>query len=341
MEAALRAVQRTFPEVYEKTLPLKSAEEMPAENVRVGSADFEFALTHLTPSNRRHVSQYDLVSLQKPQSLLYDQQLSNLRTLLLDPILKKNLTVDASGKVTWQCLEPLIIRLGYNSKTHPESFVWRFICGIGDGLDGFSVQPVDLSLLSSEPGGLSAALWKVLNDSRLKGGAFCVLFKGFTDLCREEQKAFKLTVVRFMKNLMPGEPVILLFTSKTNGKETVDSKGIIKKFELNCPDEPQISSYIDFVLRSLYRLISSERKLVVSEEEFSMKISSETDAANLLLNPVVVEMEKWRMRICDAARSDFDSFSMKYFGRNIHLEEHEIVAASDCNSQAPEDFLFN
>lgn len=322
---------------------------MPAESVRVESSDFEFALNHLTPSNRRHVSQYDLISLQKPQSLLYDCQYNDLRINLINPILKRNLISDASGKITWQTLEPLIIKVVYDVKVHPESLVWRFICGVGDGLDGFTVHPIDLKVLSQEGNGLSSSLWKGLNDARVKGGAFSVLFKGFDSLLKEDKKIFKLSIIGFMKTLMPGEPVILLFTS--NNSKPGKTNSLIKTFELDSPNESQCSSYFNFVLRSLYRLISSEKRLLVKEDEFIETVCKLDTSV-----PNVLELEKWRMCIGDEVRNDPDSFLIKHFKRDIQAQEGndygETVNFSkqdqeekdqnldESSEEAPEDILF-
>jgi len=310
VEAALRAVQRTFPEVYESSAKIEMDE---TENcgVKVNSSDFEYALMHLTPSNRRHVSQFDLVSLQKPQSLLYKVQSEELKRLLLQPNLKKNITKDASGKVTWQVLEPLTIKILYDGASHPESFVWRFVCGIGDGLDGFAVHPVDLITLRDEAIGFEASLWRVLNDARLKGGAFCVLFKSFNGLDREERSVVIKTFKSFTNSLMPGEPVILIFTCK-NGKEEAgnDFIGPIKKFRLAAPNETQITEYLQFIFRSVYRILSSERTLTISESDFVNEYKCPESRS-------VLEMERFRMEICDMIRNDPEA----YFGREIYAKE--------------------
>ena len=328
VEAALRAVQRTFPEVYESTKPLKSVEELPAESVKIGTADFEFALTHLTPSSRRHVSQHDLASLQKPQSLLYDEQSRHFKSEMITPFLMKNLMFDASGKATWQTIEPLVIKVVYDEAVHPESFVWRFICGIGDGLDGFSVNPIDLGVICDQfgSGDIKAPLLKVLNDARVKGGAFCLLFKGFNGLSGKEKKTFKDTIIRFMSSLMPGEPVVLLFTSRLQKieKERNERNGIIKRFNFKSPNPSQFREYFNFVLRTLYRLISTERPLILDEESFATEMNFQDDFL------LVLEIEKWRMRIGNEARTDFGSFCMKYFGRIISECEKVIIEDEDC-----------
>lgn len=311
VEAALRAVQRTFPEVYESCAKIEMDE---TENcgVKVNSSDFEYALMNLTPSNRRHVSQFDLVSLQKPQSLLYKVQSEELKRLVFHPNLKKNITKDASGKATWQVLEPLIIKILYDGVVHPESFVWRFVCGIGDGLDGFAVHPVDLMILMDDGrSGFEASLWRGLNDARLKGGAFCVLFKSFNCLDREERSVFIKTLKRFTNSLIPGEPVILIFTCK-NGKEVAGSDliGPIKKMRLAAPNEAQISEYLRFVFRSVYRILSSERTLTISESDFMKEFKCPEGRS-------VLEMERFRMEICDKIRNDPEA----YFGREIYAKD--------------------
>lgn len=279
--------------------------------VKVNSSDFEYALMHLTPSNRRHVSQFDLVSLQKPQSLLYNDQSEELKRMFLKPNLKKNLTKDASGKVTWQILEPLMIKILYDGASHPESFVWRFVCGIGDGLDGFAVHPVDLMTLRDDPNGFETSLWRGLNDARLKGGAFCVLFKSFNGLEKEERVIFIKTIKRFTNSLMPGEPVILIFTCK-NGKEEVGNSlvGPIKKFRLAVPSESQTVEYFQFVLRSVYRILSSENTLTISESDFMKEFKCPEGHS-------VMEMERFRMEIGDMIRNDPSAF----FGRDIFANE--------------------
>ena len=281
--------------------------------VRVNSSDFEYALMHLTPSNRRHVSQFDLVSLQKPQSLLYNAQAEELKKKLLQPNLKKTITRDASGKVKWQILEPLTIKNLYDGASHPESFVWRFDCGIGDGLEGFSVHLVDLMTLREDASGFETSLWRGLNDYRLKGAAFCVLFKFFNGLNREERCAFIKTVKRFMNSLMPGEPVVLIFTSK-NGKEEVENSlvGPIKKFRLAVPSEAQTVEYLEFVLRSVYRILSTERTLSISEADFIKEF-------RYPVNRSVMDLERFRMEIGDMIGNDPSS----YFEREIFFNEKE------------------
>jgi hypothetical protein len=318
VEAALRAVQRTFPEVYESTAKIEMDDTKNCE-VKVNSSDFEYALMHLTPSNRRHVSQFDLVSLQKPQSLLYSVQSDELRQLFLLPNLKKNINKDASGKVTWQVLEPLIIKILYDSASHPESFVWRFVCGIGDGLDGFSVHPIDLMTLRDDPSGFETSLWRGLNDARLKGGAFCALFKSFSGLEKEERAIFIKTVKRFTNSLMPGEPIILIFTFKTGKKEAENNfAGPIKKFRLASPTEVQTVEYLQFVLRSVYRILSSERTLTISESDFMQEFKWPEGRS-------IMEMERFRMEIGDMVRNDASMF----FEREIFAIEEKLAEENE------------
>jgi hypothetical protein len=291
----------------------------------VTSGDFEFALLHMTPSTRRHVSQYDLVSLQKPQSLLYDLQASHLRSSVIDSVLRRNLTSDASGKVTWQLLEPLILRLSYAASVHPESMVWRFACGIADGLDGFQVYPVDLTSLSddSSGGSLESSIWRGLSDARAKGGAFCVLFKSYEGLELDQRRSFHRILKRFVTGLLPGEPVVLIYTackrSNSSVKSSVKSAGRCE-FELCAPSFLQITEYFNFLLRSIYRLLESsepesmdqsgrpsKRLLLLSEADFlsNFQISSDLDS--------VMRIERARMDICDLVSRDPDAFATKYF----------------------------
>lgn len=320
MEAALKAVNRTFPEVYESTSILKNAEELPVDKVKVIESDFEFALTHLTPSNRRHVSQYDLVSLQKPQSLLYDLQSSDIRNNLISPLLLRNLIKDSSGKLMWNLLESLIIKICYDEKIHPESFVWRFMCGIGDSLDGFTLIPVDLMSLSTD-------ISTFLNDSRTKGGSLCILIRNFASLRgRESKKDFKSTIIKFMKNLMPGEPIIIMFSSKC-ASSSVGKDGIVKQFILNSPNETQFNSYSDFVLRSIHRLTFSSSSC---EEEFISSVGK----------PEVIEsvigIEKWRMRLCNELQNNLDKNENETIIEPVPIPDS--IESDDLNR--PEDFLF-
>lgn len=302
---------------------MEEAESGSGVSVKVTSSDFEYALMHLTPSNRRHVSQFDLVSLQKPQSLLYDAQNEELKRLLIQPNLKRNIAKDASGKVTWQVLEPLVIKILYDGASHPESFIWRFVCGIGDALDGFTVHPVDLMTLRDDSSGFENSLWRGLNDARVKGGAFCVLFKSFNALEREERAVFVKTVKRFTNSLMPGEPVILIFTSK-NGKEGENQlNSVIKKFRISVPSEEQTRNYLQFVLRSVYRILSTETTtLTVSEEDFMREVKCPEGRS-------VLELEKFRIEIGDVIRKDPEA----YFGREIFATtcDSEKVCADNCD----------
>lgn len=330
MEAALRAVQRTFPEVYESATKIEMEEA--GTDVKVTAADFEYALMHLTPSNRRHVSQFDLVSLQKPQSLLYDTQSEEFKKLLLQPNLKRNMTKDASGKVTWQLLEPLVIKVLYDGASHPESFVWRFVCGIGDTLDGFAVHPVDLLTLRDDASGFEASLWRGLSDARLKGGAFCVIFKSFNGLSKEERSILVKTVKRFIGSLMPGEPVILIFTCKNSKIMENDLSGSIKKFKLAVPSEDQVQNYLQFVLRSVYRILSSERTLTISETEFLTEFKCPEGRS-------VLEMERFRMEIGDMIRNDPNSFfDRKIFSedkveKNEEFSEDKVTKSEEASTQ--------
>lgn len=349
MEAALRAVQRTFPEVYNSATKMDLPENEGGSSVKVEACDFEFALAHLTPSNRRHVSQYDLVSLQKPQSLLYGSQAQDLRSKIINPMLKRSIANEASGKVSWQLLEPLIIKVLHDPTVHPDSFVWRFICGIADGLDGFTVHPVDLLALADDSVGFEGALWRGLNDARLKGGAFCILFKSFSVLSRSERKLFVRSLKRFVVSLVPGDPVILMYSSSTSctssGNQRCDGdrlEGPIKRFHLNGPTSDEVKNYLDSILRSIFRLLSSERKLCVTEEEFVNDFRRPD-----FIEISVHELERLRMNLCDMIRGDVDGFITKYFeGTNTRIfgdEQKSKVVENDVNeeiSEAPEEVLF-
>lgn len=324
----MRAVQRTFPEVYESATKVTSQElENTKGSVVVDASDFEHALINLTPSNRRHVSQYDLVSLQKPQGILYDRQACELRSGLISKNLKRNIVMDASGKATWQVLDPLVIKVLFDGAVHPESFVWRFVCGIGDGLDGFAVHPVDLLSLREDASGFGASLWRGLDDARLKGGAFCVLFKSFNGLAKDERKEMTKIMKRFMGSLVPGEPVILIYTCKNNmSTEDTESTGLIKKFRLKGPDGEQLSEYFAFILRSIYRLLSSDHALLLNESEFVLQFKKPANLAGVLA------VEKFRMEIGDEVRSDLEGFCSKYFDMNIVKEK-----AGDCGVNSTEN----
>lgn len=327
MEAALKAVQRTFPEVYESN-SVKEAVE--ASDVKVTAGDFEHALLNLTPSNRRHVSQYDLVSLQKPQSHLYESQARDLRTHVIDPLLKKSILMDASGKAMWQVLEPLMIKIEFDAAVHPESFVWRFVCGIGDSLDGFSLHPVDLLTLCDESGGLESTLWRGLIDAKMRGGAFAVLFKGYSGLRKLEKKVFMKTVKRFMGTLMPGDPIILIFTgngviTKIDASSTVT---LFKKFVLSAPTTDQLRDYFNFTIKSIYRLFTAELKDHCTEEDFLRcfcqdRVPSQTIGA----------MERWRMEAGDRVRGDMSGFLCEYFdgleGIRMTVDTKESVKPVD------------
>lgn len=337
VEAALKAVQRTFPEVYESN----AVSEIPSdsENIKVSSSDFEYALMHLTPSNRRHVSQYDLVSLQKPQTFLYQNQGNNLKTQVVDPLLKRGIMKDASGKSVWQVLEGLVIKIEYDPLVHPESFIWRFVCGIGDSLDGFSLHPVDLLTLSDESSGLEASLWRGLIDAKMKGGAFAVLFKSFNNLKRSEKKLFLKTIKRFTSTLIPGEPIILIFTGRIISK----TSSFLKKFVLNEPSGEQIFDYFNFVIRSIYRLFPDDpeiQKLSQNEEEFLKRFRRDRVQAK-----TVLELERWRMEIGDQIRNDCKGFLLKYFDDSRDLMDTGNIA--DCydegkggGSEDPEEVFF-
>lgn len=335
VEAALRAVQRTFPEVYNSATKM-DLPESEGNSVKVAASDFEYALAHLTPSNRRHVSQYDLISLQKPQSLLYDLQSQELKSKIINPMLKRSIANEASGKVSWQLLEPLIIKVLHDSSIHPDSFVWRFVCGIADGLDGFTVHPVDLTTLADDSSGLEAALWRGLNDARLKGGAFCVLFKSFNSLKKDERKVFVRTLKRFVVSLVPGEPVILLFSCSNKGSDDDRIDGPVKRFRLNRPNCDQVSGYLDSVLRSIFRLLSSEKKLNLSEDEFV-----NTFRRPQSMDMSVSDLERLRMNLCDMIRGDVDGFIAKYFdGLSIIESGKDEKLIEENVSEAPEDVLF-
>lgn len=321
----MRAVQRTFPEVYESTTKIEMCENE-TTGVKVNSSDFEHALMNLTPSNRRHVSQFDLVSLQKPQSLLYDLQGGELRSVVISPNLKKNLIKDPSGKVTWQLLDPLVIKICYNSRIHPESFVWRFVCGIADGLDGFGVLPMDLLVLRNDSSGFEISLWRGLNEARLKGGAFCVLFKSFNGLTREERKIFISVIKRFINSLVPGEPVILIYTGNSNKKTLVKNTsgivnkftGFVKKFSLVAPCRDQYDQYFNFILKSFYRILSSEKTLKFNESDFVTSFQREE-----FMDKTVLQLEQLRMEMGALIRDNLKTFNSKYFNGHLNFEETE------------------
>lgn len=354
MEAALKAVQRTFPEVYESNSVNEAVE---ASEVKVSAGDFEHALLNLTPSNRRHVSQYDLVSLQKPQSYLYESQARDLRTHVIDPLLKKSILMDASGKAMWQVLEPLVIKIEFDSAVHAESFVWRFVCGIGDSLDGFALHPVDLLTLCDEAGGLESTLWRGLVDAKMRGGAFAVLFKGFAGLRKGEKKIFMKTVKRFIGTLMPGDPIILIFTSKNVGGGS--KPDLLKIFELKPPTAEQLRDYFNFTIKSVYRLFTADLKEFCSaeEDEFLSKFR-----ADRVPSRTIGEMERWRMEIGDRIRGNMGGFLAEYFDgferkaaaeeakdttESTSTETEEVVESYGEESvafllscEAPEDVLF-
>jgi len=348
VEAALKAVQRTFPEVYESNSSTATDETgaLSGSQVQVTCGDFEFALLHMTPSSRRHVSQYDLVSLQKPQSFLYSRQAAEVRGQIIDCVLKRNLTSDASGKATWQLLEPLTLRISYDGSVHPESMAWRFACGIADGLDGFQVYPVDLTSLTDE-GSLDSSIWRGLNDARLKGGAFCVLFKSFEGLALDDRKAFHKILKRFVNSLLPGEPVVMIYTSAAFKRNPQSCFGK-RVFELTAPDSTQVQEYFNFLLRSIYRLLGTEtasKKLMLCEEAFlsSFILPSQGD------KPSVSSIERARMDICDLVSRDPLAFAAKYFHVPVFeevvliAEPSEAIATTpnaDLSDGLPEDFLF-
>ena len=348
MEAALRAVQRTFPQVYESSA---TAEPVTLEggDVRVGAGDFEHALLNLTPSNRRHVSQYDLVSLQKPQIYLYESQLSDLRARVIDPLLKKSILMDASGKSTWQVLEPLVIKIEYDAPVHPESFVWRFVCGLGDRLDGFALHPVDLLTLCDEACGLESTLWRGLIDAKMKGGAFAVLFKGFPGLRKAAKKIFVKTMKRFCGTLIPGEPIILIFTSchsvKRAGKSSTVPGSFFKTFELCPPCAGQLQDYFNFTLRSIHRLFAAEMKEICpEEEEFVGRFRRDRVPVQ-----TIRELERWRLEIGDRVRRNPLGFLDEYFeGLLPEPKGYEDSDLAECyaskeqmqSHEVPEDVLF-
>ena len=299
-------------------------------NFKVLAGDFEHALLNLTPSNRRHVSQYDLVSLQKPQSYLYDVQAKELRSRVIDPLLKKSILVDASGKAVWQVIEPLAIKVEYDPAVHPECFVWRFVCGMGDSLDGFTLHPVDLLTIADDAAGLESCLWRGLIDAKMKGGAFAALFKGFSGLKRRGKKIFMRTMKRFLATLMPGEPIILMYTSESavdkecNGSvDTISPKNnYLKKFKLSPPCDEQLAEYFNFTMRSIYRL-QSDQLPFCSEDEFIEGFHGRPDHLRS-----IEMLERWRMEMGDKVRRDFKGFIEEYFA-GLSVSERQDMAVKD------------
>lgn len=319
----MRAVQRSFPQVYHSSKPIDSA-QLDSSQVKVTAADFEHALLYMNPSTKRHSSRSDLVAHQKPQLHLYSTQMTSILSGLVRPRIKRTFAQDSSGKASWQVTQPLIVRITYASQCHPDAFVWRFMCGVAESLDGFTLDPVDLTaeLSANSSESIEGAIWRVLNGLRGKGPV-CVLLKPFYSLGAKAAKSVRSALQMFAKSLLPGEPLIVLYMLKKSSL-IVNSLTGIETFHLGEPDLHQVSEYRRTVLQTLYRMLAVDFALPLAEDEF---VRASFDRLPSAAN--VFALESLRMDWTDQLLTDPQSFFQLATGSDHVIEAHARVEEPD------------
>lgn len=328
VEAALRSVQRLFPQVYHASKPVDST-ELDASKVSVTAADFEHALLYMNPSTKRHSSRADLVCHQKPQLHLYSAQLSHLLGSLVRPVVKRTFAQNSSGKASWQVSEPLMLRLTYAPTVHPDAFIWRFMCGVAESLDGFTVQSVDLTaeLTANSNESVEGAVWRVLSDARAKS-PICVLFKSLVSLGGKTGRSVRATLQRFAQTLLPGEPVVVVYSVRCEQETVFKPRPYIKTFHLQAPTESQVREYRTSVLQTLYRMLAVDFLVPLSEEEFIIQASERLPSSNN-----VTALEQLRMCWTDELITNPNAFFVTATGSTEDLTPHatvqEIAETSD------------
>ena len=201
----LRAVQRTFPEVYESNTATATATvNENCANVKV-LAWFWTRPAQFDPQTVA-TFQYDLASPQKPQS--YFVMTCKQRSCVQEWLIRC-----WRRAFWWMRVERLCgrllnrWRLNRRIRSGCASWMlsWRFVCGNWDSLDGFTLHPVDLLTIADDAAGLWNRVcgggWLMRNEGRSVCGA-CL--KGFSGLKRRGKKIFMRTIKRFLATLMPG-----------------------------------------------------------------------------------------------------------------------------------------
>ncbi len=313
----MRAVQRSFPQVYHSAKPIES-DQLDSSQVKVTAADFEHALLYMNPSTKRHSSRSDLIAHQKPQFHLYSSQTTSILSNIIRPRIKRTFSQDSSGKASWQVTEALIIRITYAPQRHPDAFVWRFMCGVGESLDGFSLDPIDLTaeLSANSSESVEGAVWRVLNGLRGKGPA-CVLLKPFYSLGPGAAKSVRSALQLFAKSLLPGEPLIVLYMQKQRLLPVFKPLSRIETFPLGEPDLGQVADFRRTVLQTLYRMLAVDFSLPGTEEEFLALAFDRLSSASS-----VVDLEGLRMDWTDQLLTDPQSFFQLATGSTSRLEAH-------------------
>lgn len=338
----MRAVQRSFPQVYHSIKPIDNSADLDASQVKVTAADFEHALLFMNPSTKRHSSRNDLVAHQKPQLHLYAAQLASLLGSVIRPRIRRAFAQDSSGKASWQVTEPLVLRLTYCPQAHPDAFVWRFMCGAAESLDGFAVEPVDLAaeLSANANESVEGAVWRVLTGLRGKGPV-CVLFRPFYALGRGAAKSVRSALQQFAKSLLPGEPIVILYMLQTKRKERGKEKekpsiqtaitklSYIETFHLFEPDCAQVAEYCRTVLQTLYRMLAADFAVPMDESAFVQAALERLASSSSAAAASVLELERLRMDWTDRLLTDARSFFQVATGMDRVIEAHASMPSPE------------
>ncbi len=293
------------------------------------AADFEHALLYMNPSTKRHSSRSDLAAHQKPQFYLYSTQMTSILSGIIRPRIKRTFAQDSSGKASWQVSQPLIVRIAYSASSHPDAFVWRFMCGVGESLDGFTLDPVDLTaeLSNNSNESIEGAIWRVLNALRGKGPV-CALLKPFYTLGSNAAKSVRSALQTFAKSLLPGEPVIVLYMIKKT-LPVVKALSGIETFQVAEPDVLQVSEFRQTVLQSLYLMLAVDFVLPIGEAEFVAVAAGRLSSATN-----VFDLERLRMDWTDDLLCSPQSFFQLATGSEEVIEAHAPIEESTVEPEA-------